>query len=98
MAVFTQELNTNYSFPHIDIFNLYSDGVHYGYKALPHEGYVMYDPNANDTEWNEELQEDVPCTYYCRQMGMPLNYNLDNFPMVAVLESEVDENFLTPII
>ena len=94
MAVYTQELNTNYNFPHIDIYNRLTDGVLMVYEARTQDGYVMYNPNSNDVEWNEELQEDVPCTYYYRIAGFPKTYNFNNFPYIAVAESEVDENYI----
>jgi hypothetical protein len=93
-AVYTEELNTSVNFPNISIYNRLRDGVLAGYKALPNEGYVMYDRNANDTEFNPETGEEMPVTYYRTIALLPLNANFDNFPYVAVLRSEVDENYI----
>lgn len=88
MAVYTEELNTNVNFPNISIYNRLKDGVLCGYKALPNEGYVMYDSTANDTELDLETMEERP-VIYCRTIALlPLNANFDNFPYIAVLESE----------
>lgn len=94
MAIYTQELNTNYNFPHIDIYNRLTDGVVTGYQARTHEGYVMYNSTANDTEPDFENGGEKPVTYYYRLAGFPLRYNFDNFPWVAVPEDEVDENYI----
>ena len=37
---------------------------------------------------------EVPVTCYFTLAGFPLNYNFDNFSWVAVLRSEVDENYI----
>lgn len=94
MAVWTEELNTNYNYPHIDIFNRLRDGELTGYQARTQEGYVMYDPNAHYTELNPGTMEEVPVTYYYTLRGMPMAYNLANFPMIAVPRDSVDENYI----
>ena len=106
MAVYTEELNTNYNFPNIDIFNWLKDGVVIGYRARPQTGYVMYDT----TDQTYELQTDpetgdfvldemgnpieIPVIYYYTMAGFPLAYNFNNFTWVAVLRSTVDENYI----
>lgn len=94
MAVWTEELNTNYNFPHIDIFNRYKDGVLANYRATPQGGYVMYDRTANDVELDPDTMEEIPVIYYRTTAYLPLNANFDNFIYVAVLRSEVDENYI----
>ena len=94
MAVYTESINTNYNFPHIDIYNRYKDGVLSAYKLIPHEGYVVYDTNANEIEVDPETLEKIPVTYYSRLVIFPLNYNFANFSYVAVLESEVDPDYI----
>ena len=91
MAVYTEELNTNYNFTNINIFNILKDGVLNGYKAIPYDGYVMYSP-TNDVITlppNPETGEETTEIYYGRQAILPLNYNWGNFDYIAVLESEV---------
>lgn len=94
MAIWTEEINNNYNFPHIDIVNMYADGVLSMYQVRPHSGYVIYDTTENFTELDPETNEEVPVIYYSRLVGLPLRYNFDNFSYVAVLESEVDENYI----
>lgn len=94
MATYTNELNTSYNYPNIDIYNILKDGVLNGYEARTHEGYVMYNSTANDTEPDFENGGEKSVTYYYRRVGFPLRYNFDNFPWVAVPENEVDENYI----
>lgn len=94
MAVYTEELNTNYNFPNISIYNRYKDGVLCAYRAYPNEGYVMYD--TTEEEWQQDSPDSEPylVTYYYTMVGLPLRTNFDNFSFVAVLRSEVDENYI----
>lgn len=98
MAVYTEELNTNFNFPHIDIFNKYTDGTLTRYEARPHEGYVMYDRTAEDVEYGPNYPDDPDdwqyVTYYRTIASIPRNFNFDNFPYVAKPRSEVDENYI----
>lgn len=94
MAVYTRELNTNFNYPNINIFNILKDGELNGYEARPYDGYVMYDSTANDTEINPDTMEEIPVTYYYTLAGFPKTYNFNNFSWVAVPRSEVDENYI----
>ena len=94
MAVYTYELSTEHNFPGISIYKKLEDGVHYAWEVRANEGYVFYNVNANDTEWNEDLQEEVPVTYYYIIKSLPLNFNFANFPWVAVPRDSVDENYI----
>jgi hypothetical protein len=94
MAQFTTELNTSFNFPNINIYNQYRDGVQYGYQVIPYDGYVMYDTNDYHTEINPDTMEEIPVTHYYTMAGLPLSYNFDNFSWVAVLRSEVNENYI----
>lgn len=87
---------TEFNFPNITIFKQVrnEDNVQVAWRANANDGYVFYDPNAGNTEWNEELFEEVPVNYYYREANIPLRFNFDNFPYVAVPESEVDENYI----
>lgn len=88
--------STDFDYPNITIYKKMrdSDNVQVAWRANANEGYVFYDQYENNTEWNEELQEEVPVIYYHRVASIPLNFNFANFPYVAVLESEVDENYI----
>ena len=102
MANYTEELNTTFNFPHIDIFNRLKDGVITGYQARTQEGYVMYDTTATDTEPQIDPETgdyfldpetgipiEFPTIYYYRLRGFPASYNFNNFSMVAVPEDSV---------
>lgn len=92
MTVWTEELNANYNFPNINIYNHLKDGVLMGYNAYPQEGYVMYDTSDNpQMDYNPETGEHFEVTHYFTMAGFPLNFNFDNFSWVAVLRIEVDE-------
>lgn len=94
MAVYTEQIATEFNFPNITVYGKYADGELYGYEARPNEGYVMYNPNANDVEFDPETGESHPVIYYCAVAGFPKNYNFAKFPYVAVLRSIVDENYI----
>ena len=94
MATYTETINTNYNFPNLSVYNRYKDGVLCAYRVYPDDGYVMYDSSKHDTVLNPDTMEEEPVTYYCTMAGLPLNYNFNNFPWVAVLRSEVDENYI----
>lgn len=98
MAVWTREINTDFNFPNINILNVLKDGVLNNYEAVPQDGYVMYDTTDEHTDWifDEEqgMYVEVPVTHYFTMAGFPLNFNFDNFTWVAVLRSEVDENYI----
>ena len=87
MAAYTETLNTNFDYPHIDIYNKCKDGVHQAYRAYPHTGYVMYSP-TNDviTVKDQKTGKEITEIYYCKMVGMPLNYNFENFDYIAVPE------------
>lgn len=95
MAVYTEELNTNYNFPNIYIYNRYKDGVLSSYRAYPYDGYVMYSQSEVDTypvmDENGNISYVTP---YCTMVGLSLRTNFDNFDYVAVLRSEVNENYI----
>lgn len=102
MAVWTDVLDTSFNYPGIDIYQRQRDGVFTNYIARAQEGYVFYDTNANDTEpvIDPETGEPMidpetglivvqPVTYYYTFRGFPVNYNMDNFSLVAVLRDTV---------
>lgn len=94
MATYTEEIATEFNFPNITIWKVLRDGVVAGYKARTNDGFVMYDPNANDTELDPETMEERPVTYYYVIKSLNANYNFANFPWVAVPRDSVDENYI----
>lgn len=93
-AVYTEEVATDIVFPNITICRQYADGVLYGYRAYPNEGYVMYDTTDNNIDFDAETGEEISVTYYYTMAGFPANFNFANFTWVAVPRSEVDENYI----
>lgn len=94
MATYTEEIATEFNFPNITIYQVLADGVLAFYRARTNEGYVMYDPNANDMELDPDTNEEVPVTYYYTIKVIPKTYNFANFPWVAVPRDSVDENYI----
>lgn len=94
MATYTDVLNTNFNYPHIDIYSILKDGELNGYKAIAQDGYVFYDTTANNTELDPDTDEEVPVTYYYTIRIYPKTYNFDNFSLVAVPRDSVDENYI----
>lgn len=84
-------------FPNLIIEERYNDtnpSVILGYRVTPQEGYVFYDATANDIEYDPETGLEKSVIYYKTVAGLPINFNFDIFPYVAVLRSEVDENYI----
>ena len=94
MAVWTEELATDISYPNIDVFRRYRDGVHSGYRITPKEGYVMYDTNDENYDIDPETGNEIPVIHYFTIAYLPTNFNFDRFSWVAVPRSEVDENYI----
>ena len=94
MAEHTEVLATDLNFPNLLIYRTYADGVHDGYRVVSADGYVMYDSAENSTELDPDTMEEVPVTYYYTVAHLSMRTNFDNFTWVAVLRSEVDENYI----
>lgn len=94
MATYTKEIATEFNFPNITIYRLLEDGELCGWEARTNEGYVMYNPNANDVELDPDTMEEIPVTYYYTIKGFNPRYNFANFPWVAVPRDSVDENYI----
>lgn len=91
-------LNTNFNFPHINIYDITNDENELlYYEARPEANYVMYDRNANYTEIDPETEEEIPVTYYYTIAAIPKTFNFALFPFVAVPRADVDENYIFSI-
>ena len=90
MADYTLVVDNTKNFPNITIYKQIANinGEHFGYMAKPNEGYVMYNPNSNDMELDENGNW-IPTIYYRTIAGFPLNYDFSRFPYIAVLRSTV---------
>lgn len=94
MATYTREIATEFNYPNITVWRVLKDGVLSAYEVKTDEGYVMYNPNANNTEIDPETMEARPVIYYYTIKGLNKNYNFANFPWVAVPRDSVDENYI----
>ena len=94
MAIYTEEIATEFNFPNITIYKTLADGVLASYTARTNKRYVMYAPNANDTELDPITMMPKPVTYYYTIKGLPKTFNFANFPWVAVPRNSVDENYI----
>lgn len=83
MGTYVERVANDFNFPNITIYRVYVDGFISSYRARPNEGYVMYDPNANDTELDPITMQEVPVTYYHTIAGFPKTYDFSRFPYVA---------------
>jgi len=95
MATYSYVISANHNiYPNLTVYDVFRDGVLTRHRLNANEGYVFYDSTANDVEPDPITGEDVPVTYYYTEADLPLTYPWANFPYVAVLRSEVDENFI----
>lgn len=94
MAVWTEVLDTSFNFLGIDIYRKLKDGVFNNYIAKAQNGYVFYDANANDMTLDPDTMEEIPVTYYYTVRSFSVNFNMDNFSLVAVPRDSVDENYI----
>jgi hypothetical protein len=94
MAVYTFEISAEHNYPNIAVYRKLEDGVLCAWRVNANEGYVMYDPNANDMELDPITMMPKPVTYYYTIKALPLNFNFANFPWVAVPRYSVDENYI----
>lgn len=94
MAEYTEVIDNSFSFPNITIKKTLKDGVQYGWRAYANEGYMMYDTTSEIWQQDSPDSEPYLVTHYFTLAGFPLNYNFDNFTWVAVLRSEVNEDYI----
>lgn len=83
--------------PNITVEEKYIDGVLKAHRLTAHDGYVMYDTLAENYEPADPMNpggEQVRVNYYFRQATIPIRVPFENWGWVAVLESEVDENYI----
>jgi hypothetical protein len=94
MATYTYVISTEHNvYPNLTVYDRLKDGVLSGWKVIPNDGYVMYDTTDNNTELDENGNE-IPVTHYYTQANLSPYTNWGNFSWVAVLRSEVDENYI----
>jgi hypothetical protein len=91
---YTREIATEFTFPNITVWRVMNGETLAFWEVKTNEGYVMYDPNANNTEIDPDTLEEVPVTYYYTIKALNPRFNFDNFPWVAVPRDSVDENYI----
>ena len=93
MAVYTYEISTEHNFPNITVYRRLKDGILSGWEVKVNDGYVMYNPNDPQIEYDEDDNEITVYWYYTIKV-LPVTYNFANFPWVAVPRDSVDENYI----
>ena len=91
---YTREIATEFNFPNITIWRVMNGDTLAFWEVKTNEGYVMYNPNANDTEPDPETGDEISVTYYYTIKSLNPRYNFANFPWVAVPRDTVDENYI----
>jgi hypothetical protein len=94
MANWNYETATEYNFPNITLYKVLKDGEHVRWRFVSNDGYVMYNTTANNTELDSDTMEEIPIVYYYTNVDCPLNYNFNDFTWIAVLRTDVDENYI----
>lgn len=94
MDIYTREIAQEFKFPNITIWTIKYNNIVSAYEALTKDGYVMYDPNANDVEFDIETAKEKPVINYYVIKGFPKTYDFNNFPWVAVSRNGVDKNYI----
>jgi hypothetical protein len=96
MTVETLTVSTEHNnYSNLTVYDILMDGVFDGWRVLPNEGYVMYDT----TDYNvvpdpDNPDEVIEVTFYYTRADLPPRFNWNNFSWVAILRSEVDENYI----
>ena len=91
---YNYEIATEYNYSNLTVLKRLKDGVQTAWRIVPNEGYVMYDVNSEDYEFDPETGEEVQVIYYYTSWDLPLNYNFANFHWAAKPRTEVDENYI----
>ena len=93
---YTYRVSTEHNiYPNITVYDRFWDGEEAdGWRVEANEGYVFYDPNANNTDIDQTTGEEIPVIYYYTLMLLTRYYNWANFSLIAVPRESVDENFI----
>lgn len=89
-VIFAEDL----SYFHLNVYRLYLDGLCCGYRILADDGYVFYNIHANDVEIDPITQQEKRVYYYKTRAELPITYDFNNSPYLAVAKSEVDPNYI----
>ena len=75
--------------PNITVEEVLQDGVLIGHRLTANDGYVIYNTNANDVEYDPDTLEEIPVINYFRQATIPVRVPVENWSWVVVLETTV---------
>lgn len=92
--MWTEVLDTSFSFLGIDIYQVLKDGVFISYVAKSQDGYVFYDTDDKCIEYDLETGEQRSVTYYYTICRFSCNYNMDKFSLKAVPRDSADEKYI----
>lgn len=95
MSEWTYPIDTEHNiYPNITVRKKMRDDVFAGWRINSNEGYVFYDTTENNTEIDPETDDEISVIYYYTEADLTKYFNWNNFNYVAVLRSEVDENYI----
>ena len=92
---YTFEIAEEFGIPGLTISRRIRDGVQVGWRVSADEGFVFYDPLANDVETDPETLEKIPVTYYYTIAFLPKRYDFARFHYVAVPVCNVDPKYIS---
>ena len=93
MATYTYEIDTEHNeYPNLTVEKVLCDGEFVYWRVQANNGYVFYDTNAEDTEFDPETDEEMPVVYYYATRILPPRYDWSGFSLVAVPRDSVDES------
>lgn len=84
---FKKELNTDFTFPNINIYNGYNGSKFIFYIVEPCDGYMLRNTES-DTTTEDENGNVVVVPYYSKVAYLPTIYDFEKFPYIAELRAE----------
>jgi hypothetical protein len=93
MAVITYEVATDIIIENITVERKYADGVQTAYRLTSNEGYVIHNPELDETYTTPE-GETVTNQYYYRQAVIAVRYAPETWTWHAVLENSVPADMI----
>lgn len=93
MATYTYEIDTEHNiYPNLTVEKALCDGEFAYWRVQANSGYVFYDTNAEDVEFDPETDEEIPVVYYYTIRILNPRFNWGNFSLVAVPRDSIDES------
>lgn len=91
---YTEIITTEINLPNITVYKKLKDGVHYAWRVVANDGYVMYDTTANNTELDIETDTEYPVTYYYSVLHCPLTFDFEHITWVAIPRENADAKYI----